>query len=213
MPDSANGGFALGSGQGRSLWMNNWGGRFWARTGCDWNGKNCATGDCTELQCNGKGGQPDVTLIEITTRGTPNEHGPAADHDYYDVSHVDAHNLPATIQAVNGRAVGSGPYDQCQPATCPVNLVNNCPEKYREYKNGQVVSCLSACTWANMHGITGQESDRYCCRNQYNTPHNCPGAADNQYFKNNCPKAYSFAYDDLTSTFHCNSDKYVLTWC
>lgn len=55
MPDGAGGGLALNSGQSQSIRMNNWGGRFWARTGCDQSGRNCATGDCTELKCGGKG--------------------------------------------------------------------------------------------------------------------------------------------------------------
>jgi hypothetical protein len=76
-----------------------WGGRFWARTGCnfDANGQGrCATGDCgNKLQCNGAGGIPPVTLAEITLNG-------AGGLDFYDVSLVDGFNVPARVSKFLG---------------------------------------------------------------------------------------------------------------
>ena len=72
-----------------------WGGRFWARTGCNFNGNgqgHCATGDCGDkLSCNGAGGVPPVTLAEITLNG-------AGGKDFYDVSLVDGFNVPAQVR-------------------------------------------------------------------------------------------------------------------
>ncbi|KHN41892.1 Pathogenesis-related protein 5 [Glycine soja] len=34
-----------------------------------------------------------------------------------------------------------------------------------------------------------------------------------QMFKSVCPKAYSYAYDDATSTFTCSGADYTITFC
>jgi hypothetical protein len=74
---------------------DDWAGRFWARTGCNFNQNgqgHCATGDCGDkLQCNGAGGVPPVTLVEVTLRGSGGQ-------DYYDVSLVDGFNVPVQVR-------------------------------------------------------------------------------------------------------------------
>ncbi|KAJ7249114.1 Osmotin thaumatin-like protein [Mycena haematopus] len=52
----------------------------------------------------------------------------------------------------------------------------------------------------------------------HNTPQTCPssGVTDYNYFKSNCPTAYAYAYDDLTSLFTCASSSnagYTVTFC
>ena len=70
---------------------DNWAGRFWPRTWCDPNSKHCLTGDCgNKLQCNGAGGNPPVTLVEITLKGWQGL-------DYYDISLVDGFNIRAYV--------------------------------------------------------------------------------------------------------------------
>lgn len=46
-----------------------------------------------KMQCEGRGGQPPVSLAEFTLNG----HG---SQDYYDVSMVDGYNLPILIDVV-----------------------------------------------------------------------------------------------------------------
>jgi hypothetical protein len=78
---------------------DNWAGRFWARTGCNFNRNGqgrCVTGDCgNKLQCNGAGGVPPVTLAEVTLRG-------AGGLDYYDISLVDGFNVPVQVRIFLG---------------------------------------------------------------------------------------------------------------
>ncbi|KAF6208612.1 hypothetical protein GE061_017070 [Apolygus lucorum] len=202
-----NGGFALNAGDQKVVTVaSNWAGRFWGRTGCDDSG-HCETGDCgNKIECAGAGGNPPVTLAEITLAG-------ANGLDYYDVSLVDGFNLPLTIQPVSGyKSNGGGQYD-CTVAGCTNDLNPNCPsELAQQGADGNNDACQSACGAFN--------TDQYCCRNSYGTADTCKSSewpvnyAD--YFKQNCPNAYSYAYDDSTSTFTCTGDpatNYQITFC
>ncbi|KAL2940567.1 Thaumatin-like protein [Bienertia sinuspersici] len=97
-----NGGFTLHPHQSRLLRVpHHWSGRVWARQGCHFtqNSTNitCQTGDCNGLlQCNGIGGKPPATIVEMTF-GTP-----ASALHYYDVSLVDGFNLPVSVIPVVG---------------------------------------------------------------------------------------------------------------
>lgn len=53
--------------------------------------------------------------------------------------------------------------------------------------------CYSACAKYN--------SDQYCCIGKYNGPNACSPNYYAKALKGVCPDAYSFAYDDQTSTF------------
>ncbi|KAL8387137.1 hypothetical protein RB595_010130 [Gaeumannomyces hyphopodioides] len=53
--------------------------------------------------------------------------------------------------------------------------------------------CMSACVATN--------SDEDCCRGSHNDPNVCRGGLYAANAKRVCPDAYSFAYDDQTSTF------------
>ncbi|GMT17200.1 hypothetical protein PFISCL1PPCAC_8497, partial [Pristionchus fissidentatus] len=147
------------------------------------------------LQCEGRGGQPPVSLAEFTLKG----HG---DQDYYDVSMVDAYNLPVLIDVVEGtyRTKG-GPYDCMRAGGCfnDLNANSICPSEIRVVKNGRTVGCKSACLAFN--------TDQYCCRGAHSTPQTCRSSDwprnYSAIFKDACPKAYSYAYDDQTSTFFC----------
>lgn len=58
------------------------------------------------------------------------------DFDWYNLSHVDAHNLPLAIVPV-GR-------DDCRTLSCPDSLLADCPEEgLYEDSEGNVVSCVS----------------------------------------------------------------------
>jgi hypothetical protein len=96
--------------------------------------------------------------------------------------------------------VGGGSGYSCGTAGCTVNLNPGCPNDLKVSSGGKVVACKSSCLAYN--------TDQYCCRGSYNNPNVCKSSPSAVYFKNNCPKAYSFAYDDTTSTFTCQNTDY-----
>lgn len=168
-----------------------WGGRLWARTGCG--SGPCETGDCGggRLHCNGAGGIPPVSLMEITFDGH-------AGLDFYDISLVDGFNVPMSMTPIPGtydNRRGSKYY--CKTASCATNINNICPAKQMKVygKAGGVVACKSACMAFN--------TDRFCCRRNFGTPDKCPPFMYSKAFKAACPDAYSYAYDDHKSTFTC----------
>lgn len=70
------------------------------------------------------------TLAEMTLNTDFN------DFDWYDISHVDAFNLPMQIVPVD--------FAKCRTLTCAANLLPNCPTEglYRD-SNGIVTACVS----------------------------------------------------------------------
>ncbi|XP_030755744.1 thaumatin-like protein, partial [Sitophilus oryzae] len=137
----ANGGFKLAQGESRSLdAASDWAGRFWSRTWCYEDQDNhCYTGDCgNKVECNGAGGTPPVTLIEITLNGYGNI-------DYYDISLVDGYNSMASIEPVNGN--GDGGEYSCKQAKCATNINGQCPSELQILSpdGSQVIACNSAC--------------------------------------------------------------------
>ncbi|KAH9655249.1 Pathogenesis-related thaumatin superfamily protein [Citrus sinensis] len=56
-------------------------------------------------------------------------------------------------------------------------------------------------------------SAEYCCSGAFNTPATCKPSVYSQVFKSACPKSYSYAYDDATSTFTCTGADYTVTFC
>ncbi|KAL6646301.1 hypothetical protein ACP70R_017909 [Stipagrostis hirtigluma subsp. patula] len=185
-------GFALAPGQSRSLYApQGWSGRFWARSGCDFDasGKgSCATGDCGsgQVECRGAGASPPATLAEFTLDG-------AGGKDFYDVSLVDGYNLPMLVHATD---------PDCPDTGCLVDLNERCPEELRA-EGGR--ACRSACEAFG--------SPEYCCNGAYGNPDTCHPSQYSQLFKSACPKSYSYAYDDATSTFTCNHTDYTITFC
>ncbi|KAL5704874.1 hypothetical protein ACHQM5_023239 [Ranunculus cassubicifolius] len=175
-----------------------WSGRFWARTGCnfDSNGNGiCSTGDCGgTLRCNG-GGAPPVSLAEFTL-GVP---GSSMTQDFYDVSLVDGYNVGVGIKP-------SGGTGDCQYAGCVTDLNNSCPAELQvTMSGGEVVACKSACAAFN--------TPEYCCTGDHATPATCSPTQYSAMFKNACPTAYSYAYDDASSTCTCTGTDYLITFC
>ncbi|XP_062195962.1 pathogenesis-related thaumatin-like protein 3.5 [Phragmites australis] len=174
-----------------------WSGRMWARTGCVFDASGmgaCQTGDCGgRMECAGTGATPPATLFEITLgKG-------AADLDYYDVSLVDGYNLP--VVAVPRERQGGG----CNATGCTADLNRSCPKELQVDNGGGTVACRSACE------AFGQ--DRYCCSGAYATPTTCHPTAYSSIFKSACPRAYSYAYDDGSSIFTCNTADYTIAFC
>ncbi|KAK6942728.1 Thaumatin family [Dillenia turbinata] len=194
-----NTGFELPSGNFITLNVApSWSGRLWGRTSCSIDATtakfNCATGDCAsgQVSCNGAGGIPPATLIELTLNGYK-------DQDFYDISLVDGFNVPASISPAG--------HGDCKATSCGGDINGVCPPELAVMgANGRTVACKSACLALN--------EPRYCCIGSYNTPETCPPTEYSKIFKAQCPKAYSYAYDDKTSTFTCPSGAdYVIAFC
>ncbi|KAH3856117.1 uncharacterized protein LOC127871166 [Dreissena polymorpha] len=200
------GGYALGAWQTRWTWVpNHWSGRVWGRTHCK--GNRCETGDCGRgVHCNGAGGVPPVTLAEITF-----DAGSSKKQDFYDISLVDGYNIQMSINPFPGTYEGQphGNY-YCRRAGCNADLNRSCPSELQVHGTGGVVACKSACE--------AFRRDDFCCKGRHNTPQTCPPFHYSRIFKNACPQAYSYAYDDQTSTFTCNnkwpgSTHYDIAFC
>ncbi|KAI4333352.1 hypothetical protein L6164_018178 [Bauhinia variegata] len=175
-----------------------WSGRFWARTHCftDPSGKfSCVIGDCGSgnISCNGAGANPPVSLAEFTLAANGGK-------DFYDVSLVDGFNLPLSITAQGGS-------ESCNSTSCPANVNNVCPQNFAvKGSDGSVLACKSACL--------ALKKPEYCCTGAFDTPQKCPPTNYSKIFKGQCPQAYSYAYDDQTSTFTCSGGaNYVITFC
>ncbi|CAN6324575.1 unnamed protein product [Urochloa humidicola] len=71
---------------------------------------------------------------------------------------------------------------------------------------GETVGCRSACGAFN--------TDAFCCRGAYGSPDTCRPSSYSEFFKAQCPQAYSYAYDDRSSTFTCASGgNYQILFC
>ncbi|KDP36909.1 hypothetical protein JCGZ_08200 [Jatropha curcas] len=187
-------GFQLPPGGSRSFQSPpNWSGRFWGRTGCTFDPAtgqgSCLTADCAsnQIECNGRNAKPPATLAEFTIgSGT---------QDFYDVSLVDGYNLPMVVEPNRG----SG---NCLSTGCITDLNQQCPA---ELKDGSGQACKSACEAFG--------TPEYCCSGAFATPDTCKPSVYSQMFKAACPRSYSYAYDDATSTFTCTGADYVITFC
>ncbi|KAI3988996.1 hypothetical protein MKX01_033032 [Papaver californicum] len=170
-----------------------WSGRFWGRTGCtfDSSGKgSCSTADCGsgQIECNGAGATPPATLAEFTLG--------LGSQDFYDVSLVDGYNLPMIVEGTGQ----SG--STCVATGCVTDLNRQCPTELK-VDNGD--ACKSACE--------AFRKPEYCCSGEFGTPATCRPSVYSKLFKSACPRSYSYAYDDATSTFTCTGADYTITFC
>ncbi|KAF3782873.1 Thaumatin-like protein 1 [Nymphaea thermarum] len=199
-PKLSTTGFELAKGSSRSLQApTGWSGRFWGRTGCEFDGSgkgSCRTGDCgsNQVECNGAAAAPPATLAEFTLGG-------AGGQDFYDVSLVDGYNLPMVV-------VTSGGTGRCGATGCTVDLNLRCPAELRveeEGGDGKGAACRSACEAFG--------KPEFCCSGAFANPNTCKPSSYANIFKSACPRAYSYAYDDATSTFTCANADYTITFC
>nr|XP_018903503.1 PREDICTED: thaumatin-like protein 1b [Bemisia tabaci] len=190
-------GFMLGPGASRDLEVpSKWtAGRIWARTQCDHPSGRCVTGDCGSGagNCNGRTGAPPATLAEFTL----NDNG----KDWYDVSNVDGSNVPMSISPQGG----SGP--KCRHIDCKFDMNRACPNELAVRTPDGVVGCKSGCE-------AFRKPELCCSGDNHNTREKCPPSNWSRLFKDKCPDAYSYAYDDPTSLFDCyGAPNYVVTFC
>ncbi|PON97444.1 Thaumatin [Trema orientale] len=200
-PQLPSTGFELAPGASLSLNVPApWSGRFWGRSHCstDHSGKfSCATGQCGsgEIECKGTGAIPPASLVEFTL-------APNSGQDFYDVSLVDGFNLPVLVKPEGGSGGGG-----CNSTSCPASVNDVCPDELAvKGGDGSVIACRSACL--------AFDQSQYCCRDEFNSPNTCKPSEYSRLFKTQCPQAYSYAYDDRTSTFTCTGGaNYVVTFC
>ncbi|XP_057525885.1 thaumatin-like protein 1b isoform X1 [Amaranthus tricolor] len=202
-------GFSLQPGKSRTFnFPKSWSGRIWARTLCSTDPTTqklvCLTGDCAsgKLECGGAGAIPPATLAEFTLNG-------AGGLDFYDVSLVDGYNLPILVVPRGGKG------GDCSPTGCLVDLNGACPKELSVevargngselVGKGTAVACKSACEAFG--------APQFCCSEGFNTPDTCSPSIYSVYFKKACPRAYSYAYDDKTSTFTCGGADYIIVFC
>uniref|UniRef100_A0ACD5ZGU4 Uncharacterized protein n=1 Tax=Avena sativa TaxID=4498 RepID=A0ACD5ZGU4_AVESA len=188
-------GFELPPGASRAVPApSSWSGRLWARTGCAQDAATgrlvCATGDCGSgaAECAGAGASPPATLAEFTLGGA------GGGLDFYDVSLVDGYNLPVLVEPSAGT---------CAAAGCAADLNAMCPAELRSQGGA---ACRSACD------AFGRAD--YCCSGAFASPATCGPSAYSRVFKMACPRSYSYAFDDPTSTFTCaGGPDYTVTFC
>ncbi|KAI8143948.1 thaumatin [Fennellomyces sp. T-0311] len=163
----------------------NWQGRFWGRTEC---------GDaCEEIA----GSASPASLAEVTFKGH-------AGYDFYDLSFVDGFNLPVSMTPIDPTYEDGADKYRCGAPTC--NTTPHCPEEMKTYNGqGQVIGCKSACSQFG--------TDEFCCAGAHNTPDTCSPNEYSQAVKASCPDAYSYAYDDTTSTYMCKASGYTVVFC
>ncbi|PQM37707.1 putative allergen Pru du 2.01A [Prunus yedoensis var. nudiflora] len=151
---------------------------------------DCGSG---QVSCNGNGAAPPATLVEITIAANGGQ-------DFYDVSLVDGFNLPMSVAPQGGM-------DECKASSCPADINKVCPAELQvKGSDGSVIVCKSACVAFN--------EPKYCCTPPNDKPETCPPTDYSKLFKTQCPLAYSYAYDDKSSTFTCNaSPDYLITFC
>ncbi|XP_022772640.1 pathogenesis-related protein 5-like [Durio zibethinus] len=157
-----------------------------------WSGRFWGRTGCTSDQNTGQltcqtGASPPATLAEFTIgSGT---------QDFYDVSLVDGYNLPMIVEPSGGSGT-------CLSTGCINDVNRQCPT---ELQVGSGDACKSACE--------AFETPQYCCSGAYATPNTCKPSVYSEMFKAACPRSYSYAYDDATSTFTCTGADYAITFC
>ena len=92
----------------------------------------------------------------------------------------------------------------CPVTGCLVDLNERCPAELRA-GGEQAQACRSACEAFG--------TPEYCCSGQFGNPDTCRPSVYSQMFKAACPRSYSYAYDDATSTFTCTGTDYSITFC
>ncbi|GAA5806106.1 hypothetical protein HPULCUR_011634 [Helicostylum pulchrum] len=164
-----------------------WSGRFWARHEECWKSSTCQGASTTVP----------ASLVEFTFLS-------ADGNDFYDISFVDGYNLPVSIEPEKSSKDDSNKGNYwCRKPVC--HNVPNCPSELQVWVGGVYSACQSACS-----KFGNQE---YCCAGLFDTPKKCGINKYAQLVKDECPDAYSFAYDDEKSLYQCRAPVYTVTWC
>ncbi|KAJ4960557.1 hypothetical protein NE237_020467 [Protea cynaroides] len=195
-PQLSSTGFELASGASHSLDASaGWSGRLWARTHCSSTTGTfkCDTADCAsgQISCNGAEPIQPVTLVEFETG--------SSDQKFYDIRLANGFNLPVSVTPKGGTG-------ECKSVACSANVNSVCPSKLSvKGSAGSTIACKSACD--------AFKNAEYCCTGAYSSPDTCKPTKYSKIFKDQCPQAYSYAYDESTSPFTCTGANYLITFC
>ncbi|KAJ8460070.1 hypothetical protein OPV22_032996 [Ensete ventricosum] len=96
--------------------------------------------------------------------------------DFFDISLVDGFNVPMEFGPITGN---------CSAIRCSADINGRCPA---------VLKAPGGCN----NPCTVFKTDEYCCNSG-----SCGSTDYSNFFKSNCPDAYSYPKDDATSTFTC----------
>jgi hypothetical protein len=145
--------------------------------------------------------KPFVTLAEWTLGASGAQYS-----DFYDISLVDAFSLPMLMGPVVGtytKRSGNDIYD-CGAVRCTTDLIPICPA-IQQKKNaaGVCIACMSGCQTAHANSWPQARIDSFCCAGPNSVPATCPTYPIANWFKQQNPDAYSYAYDDNKSTWVC----------
>ncbi|KAK6587250.1 hypothetical protein PZA11_000540 [Diplocarpon coronariae] len=216
---AGTGGFELASGGVKELTVSgDWQGRVWGRTNCSFNelgtgasnlnGNNGAGAACTTGDCGGvlscvltiifiPGDNPKLqdippNLTNCACIATAGWLAPPADSGVSGNSTTDAYPLPYESKYTNDKVADWCPWDlqKAQP-TKPGDGVYPYPDD--NIQRPVFDPCLSACSKSN--------SPEDCCTGSFNDPKVCKPNLYATSAKAVCPDAYSYAFDDQTSTF------------
>ncbi|KAI3950899.1 hypothetical protein MKW92_005430 [Papaver armeniacum] len=146
---------------------------------------SCITGDCGsgKVACSGGDAKPPATLAEFAL--TFGDLG----IDYYDVSLADGFNLPMLVVPEGGTS------GNCSATGCAVNLNDVCLNDLK------------------VTDRDGNPSHSIVAPVHMQIALHAKPSSYSEFFKNGCPRAYSYAQDHETSTFTCTSSNYVITFC
>ncbi|KAL6126736.1 hypothetical protein ACLB2K_074781 [Fragaria x ananassa] len=195
-------GFKLESGASLNLSVpNSWQGRVWGRTLCNESSAgnfSCFTADCGtgKVECNGNGAIPPATQAEFTF----NSINDLTLSIFYDITLVEGFNLPMVVEP---RGAASS---NCT-SSCSADLNGACPNELRVAREGsqETVACKTPCAVFN--------NSRFCCTDEYSSPQTCGGTIYTDYFKQRCPQAYTYEFDDNQAMFNCFSANYSIVFC
>ncbi|EEE67043.1 hypothetical protein OsJ_23985 [Oryza sativa Japonica Group] len=210
-------GFALPPGASLSVAgvTATWSGRVWGRHRCATGGGrfSCESGDCRD-------GAGRVQRRRRGAAGHPRRVHPRrrrirrrALSDFYEVSNVKGLNLPVQVRPdLLERRQEGATAALCRTTACPADINRVCPSELavRAADRGgaaaaAVVACKSACLAFG--------TDEQCCRGRFASPDKCAPSEYSRLFKAQCPQAYSYAFDDRSSTFTCaNATGYRITF-
>ncbi|GKV31930.1 hypothetical protein SLEP1_g40584 [Rubroshorea leprosula] len=180
--------FLLQAGESTTLFVpTSWSGRLWRCTLCtqDSSGKfSCLTGDYGYSTMACSGGA--AAPPDTATKFTLNVAGGL---DFYAVSLVDP--MMVVLQGGTGYAA---------------NLNEDCPVELKIIDgSNEGVACKSACD--------AFRDPQHCCSGACTSPGTCKPSSCSEFFKNARPPAYTYSYDDGTSTFICVGADDIITFC
>lgn len=172
---------------------NDWDGRMFARQGCVFNSTMAACQVCNcgpDMACPGSN-QPPCSLGEWNMNGYANQ-------TFFDMSLVDGFNVGISIHAVQANVT----------PVCNSHLDDfGCPPGLKRYDaDGNYEACWSFCAYSQM--------SVFCCTGSYDSPQSCRVHGSARTAKHHCPDAYTWPFDDKTSTFTVpSSNDFVVHFC